>query len=105
MLNVDIIDDVVLVTDDDAMETSRQLAKLEGFMCGISCGAAAWAAVEVGQAAGERRQADRRRPARPGRTLPVDEALSGMNPISFLRGGLPNIFFFFSSLRSLASTL
>ena len=47
VLNVDIIDDVVLVQDDDAMETARQLAKLEGLMCGISCGAAAWAALQV----------------------------------------------------------
>ncbi|MBX3413599.1 MAG: cysteine synthase A [Pirellulales bacterium] len=47
VLNVDIIDDVVQVQDEDAMETSRQLAKLEGFMCGISCGAAAWAAIQV----------------------------------------------------------
>jgi len=47
ILNVDIIDDVVQVTDDDAMETSRQMAKLEGLMCGISCGAAAWAAIQV----------------------------------------------------------
>lgn len=47
VLNVDIIDDVVLVEDEDAMETSRQLAKQEGLMCGISCGAAAWAAIEV----------------------------------------------------------
>jgi len=46
-LNVSIIDDVVTVTDDDAMETSRRLAHLEGFMCGISCGAAAWAALEL----------------------------------------------------------
>jgi cysteine synthase A len=46
-LNVSIIDDVVQVMDDDAMETARNLAKLEGFMCGISCGAAAWAAIEV----------------------------------------------------------
>ena len=44
MLNLDIIDDVVLVHDEDAMETARQLARLEGLMCGISCGAAAWAA-------------------------------------------------------------
>ena len=29
------------------METARQLAKLEGLMCGISCGAAAWAAMQV----------------------------------------------------------
>jgi cysteine synthase A len=31
------------------VETSRQLAKLEGLMCGISCGAAAWAALELGR--------------------------------------------------------
>lgn len=47
VLNVDIIDEVVQVQDEDAMETSRQLAKLEGFMCGISCGAAAWAALQL----------------------------------------------------------
>lgn len=47
VLNVDIIDDVVLVQDDDAMETARNLAKHEGLMCGISCGAAAWAAIHL----------------------------------------------------------
>jgi cysteine synthase A len=47
VLNVDIIDEVVQVQDEDAMETSRQLAKQEGLMCGISCGAAAWAALHV----------------------------------------------------------
>ncbi len=47
VLNVDIVDEVVLVQDEDAMETARQLAKLEGLMCGISCGAAAWAALEL----------------------------------------------------------
>ena len=41
------IDEVVTVADDDAFDTSRRLARLEGFMCGISCGAAAWAAVQV----------------------------------------------------------
>lgn len=47
ILNLDVIDEVVQVGDDDAMETARQLAKLEGLMCGISCGAAAWAALQV----------------------------------------------------------
>lgn len=47
ILNVDVIDDVVTVTDDDALETARELARSEGFMCGISCGAAAWAAIQV----------------------------------------------------------
>ncbi|MEZ6093555.1 MAG: cysteine synthase A [Pirellulaceae bacterium] len=47
ILNIDIIDEVVTVSDDDAFETARQLAKLEGLFCGISCGAAAWAAIQV----------------------------------------------------------
>jgi cysteine synthase len=49
VLNLDIIDDVVQVKDEDAFDTSRRLAKLEGLMCGISCGAAAWAALELGR--------------------------------------------------------
>ena len=47
ILNLDIIDEVVKVDDEDAMETTRQLAKREGLMCGISCGAAAWGALQV----------------------------------------------------------
>ncbi len=49
VLNLDIIDDVVQVQDEDAFDTSRRLARLEGLMCGISCGAAAWAALELGR--------------------------------------------------------
>jgi cysteine synthase A len=47
VLNLRVIDEVVTVNDDDAFETSRDLARREGFMCGISCGAAAWAACRV----------------------------------------------------------
>ena len=47
VLNVEIIDDVVQVDDEDARETTRALAKIEGLMCGISSGAAAWAAIQV----------------------------------------------------------
>lgn len=47
VLNVDIIDEVVQVKDEDAAETTRQLARSEGIMCGISSGAAAWAAIQV----------------------------------------------------------
>ncbi len=46
-LNLDVIDEVVTVTDEDSFETSRRLAREEGLMCGISCGAAAWAAVQL----------------------------------------------------------
>jgi cysteine synthase A len=47
VLNVDIIDEVVQVQDEDAMETARQLASKEGLMCGISSGAAVWAALQL----------------------------------------------------------
>ena len=47
VLNVEIIDEVIQVQDEDAMESARQLAKLEGLMCGISSGAAAWAALKL----------------------------------------------------------
>ncbi|NLE39174.1 MAG: cysteine synthase A [Pirellulaceae bacterium] len=47
VLNLKIIDEVVTVQDEDAMATSREMAKKEGFMCGISCGAAAWAALQL----------------------------------------------------------
>ncbi len=49
VLNVSVIDEVVQVQDEDAMATARQLARLEGLMCGISSGAAAWAAIQLAQ--------------------------------------------------------
>lgn len=47
VLNVDIVDEVVQVKDEHAAETARKLSTMEGLFCGISCGAAAWAAIEV----------------------------------------------------------
>ena len=47
VLNMDIIDEVIKVDDDDAFSMARLLARKEGILCGISSGAAAWAALEV----------------------------------------------------------
>lgn len=47
VLNVDIIDEIVTVTNNQALETARKLARSEGILCGISSGAAAWAALAI----------------------------------------------------------
>ena len=47
VLNTKIYDEVIQVTDDDAAATSRQIAREEGILAGISSGAAAWAALKV----------------------------------------------------------
>jgi cysteine synthase A len=47
VLDQSLIDDVVTVTNEDAFETARSAAKLEGILCGISSGAAIKAALEV----------------------------------------------------------
>jgi cysteine synthase A len=47
ILNLDIIDEVVQVSDDDSFAMARRMAKEEGMLCGISCGAAAHVAVKV----------------------------------------------------------
>ena len=49
VLNVDSIDEIIVVTDDDAIAYGRRLAREEGLLSGISSGAALFAAVKVGQ--------------------------------------------------------
>ena len=47
VLNTSIIDEIVTVSNDQAFEVARDLARLEGLLCGISSGAAAFAALEI----------------------------------------------------------
>jgi cysteine synthase A len=49
VLNREIIDEIISVGDEDAIETARLVSRREGILCGISCGAAVWAAIEVGR--------------------------------------------------------
>jgi cysteine synthase len=47
VVDISLIDEIITVSDDDAMETARRLAREEGILAGISSGAAVRAAVEV----------------------------------------------------------
>jgi cysteine synthase A len=47
VLNRSVIDEIVRVTNEDAIETARALALGEGILAGISSGAAVWAAVKI----------------------------------------------------------
>jgi len=49
VLNLEIVDEVIQVNDDDAFEMTRRLAREEGMLCGISSGAAAHVAIQVGK--------------------------------------------------------
>jgi len=47
VLNTEIIDEVIAVSDEDAFTTARRLARNEGILTGISSGAAVWAALQL----------------------------------------------------------
>ena len=53
VLDRNIIDKVITVTDDDAIKTTRKLAKEQGLMCGTSSGANIWAAIKAAKKFGE----------------------------------------------------
>ena len=58
VLNTKIIDEIITVTNEKAFETAREMAREEGILCGISSGAAVWAALETA-----------RRPENSGKTI------------------------------------
>ena len=79
VLDQSLIDDVVTVSNDDAFETARRAAKMEGILCGISSGAAIWSALEVAK-----------RPEAEGKTIVVIVPSTGERYIStdlFVKNG------------------
>jgi cysteine synthase A len=48
ILDTGVIDEIVAVSDEDALATARRVGREEGIPCGISSGAAVWAAIQVG---------------------------------------------------------
>lgn len=60
VLDTNVYDEIITVKNDDAFETGRRIGREEGFLVGISAGAAAWAAIEVAK-----------RPENEGKTIVV----------------------------------
>jgi cysteine synthase A len=56
ILNTKIYDDIIQVSDDDARETARRIAKEEGILVGISSGAATYAALQIAKGNGRDKQ-------------------------------------------------
>ena len=51
VLDLDVVDEIIAVDDEDAIETARACARTEGVLAGMSCGAALWGAIQVGSRA------------------------------------------------------
>src|SRR6478735_6332836 len=49
VLDRDVLDEVIPVDDEDALDTARDAAHKEGVLCGISCGAALYAALQIAE--------------------------------------------------------
>ncbi len=60
ILNLDVVDEIIPVTDEDAYTTGREVARKEGILVGITSGAAVWAAAQLAQ-----------RPENQGKTIVV----------------------------------
>ena len=53
ILNCEIYDDICIINDDEAIQTAKDLARLEGIMCGISSGTNVAAAIKLARKLGE----------------------------------------------------
>lgn len=53
VLDTSLVDEVVEVTDDDAIQTARDLAKIQGLLVGTSSGANVWASVQLAKKYGK----------------------------------------------------
>lgn len=53
ILDTSLIDDIIEVTDEDAISTTRELAKIQGLLCGTSSGANVWASKNIAQRYGK----------------------------------------------------
>ena len=71
VLDTDIYDEIIAVSDDSALETAQLLGRSEGLLVGISAGAAVWAAIELA-----------RRPENAGKTVAVILPDTGMRYLS-----------------------
>jgi len=60
VLNTNVLDEIIPVENDDAFKTSKEIARNDGVLVGISSGAAAWAAIELAK-----------RPENTGKTIVV----------------------------------
>ena len=85
VLNRDVVDEIIAVDDEDAIETARACARTEGVLAGISCGAALWAAIQVGSRPEMRGKRDRGGHARLGRALREHAVLRPLVTLSAAR--------------------
>src|SRR4051795_1103043 len=49
VMNLGVVDEIIAVDDEDAISTARLVSHTEGVLAGISCGAALWAAIQLGR--------------------------------------------------------
>jgi len=49
VMNLEVVDEIIAVDDEDAISTARLVSRTEGVLSGISCGAALWAAIQLGR--------------------------------------------------------